>query len=248
MRIAGLQKSSLVDWPGRIAAVLFTPGCNMNCFYCHNRSLIGENAELSILSRDEVFTFLRRRRGLLDGVVVSGGEPTLQHDLCDCVTELRGLGYDVKLDTNGTRPAVLETLLRKRLVDYVAMDVKASATKYDNVCGVPVDQGSVNRSIRLLLDSDIDHEFRTTLAPQLTCEDIVDISCRVRGANRYVLQECRPVKGQKEFVPFRHDESWLAEVLEAINDTVQRIELRGFESPTPVPPDPVKRGAASQAA
>ena len=143
MRIAGLERCSLIDYPGKMAAVVFTPGCNLDCFYCHNRTLLAPSATFNAIPFPDVLDWLRKRQGLLDAVVISGGEPTLQADLDDFVREVRAMDYAVKLDTNGTRPAVLAFLIDEGLLDYIAMDIKAPPDKYESICGVPVDHNAI---------------------------------------------------------------------------------------------------------
>lgn len=193
MNIAGVQKNSMVDYPGKLAAVVFTQGCNMNCGYCHNRCLIGNRATESLIDEEDVLAFLNKRRGLLDAVVVSGGEPTLQRDLGCFIQRVKAMGYSVKLDTNGTNPQLLEKLLQDKLLDYVAMDVKAPFCKYKQVCCSPVNTGNLERSIDILQSSDIDYEFRTTYTPELDQHDLLDIARSIKGAKRYVLQQYREV-------------------------------------------------------
>ncbi len=191
MRIAGLQKCSFVDYPGKLAAVIFTPGCNLDCFYCHNRRLL-EGAARERIDPDDVLAFLAERQGLLDGLVVSGGEPTLQRGLADFLRRVRELsGYAVKLDTNGTNPARLRKLVDAGLVDFVAMDVKAPLDRYEEVSGRAVDTRAIAASIDLLLGGPVAYEFRTTLAPPLSVEDVIRIAVRIRGARSYAVQQYR---------------------------------------------------------
>lgn len=194
MKISGLQKNSFVDYPGKISAVIFTPGCNMDCFYCHNRILLDSNCE-KLISCEDVLTFLENRKGFLDGVVVSGGEPTLQKGLLSFLTYVKGLGYPIKLDTNGTNPEVVKSCLDKGLVDYIAMDFKAPLHKYKDICRTDVELGNIVKSIDLIINSGINYEFRTTLAPGLNADDIVEIAEQIRGAKLYVLQRCRNEEG-----------------------------------------------------
>lgn len=193
MRIGGIQKCSLIDFPGKVSAVLFTQGCPWRCHYCHNARLVfPERFDPPILEK-EVFSFLRRRREQLDGVVVSGGEPTLQPDLPEFIREIKEMGFAVKLDTNGFRPDVVEKVIRLELVDYIAMDVKAPLDSYETVVGARVDTGKIKRSISIIINSGIDHEFRTTAVPGLhTIEDLRAIGELVTGAKRYILQEFIP--------------------------------------------------------
>ncbi len=233
MKIGGLDKTSLVDWPGMIAATVFTAGCNLDCFFCHNRALIKRDGQPAALDPDEVLTWLGERVGFLDGVVISGGEPTLQPGLTDFVRRVRDLGYRVKLDTNGTLPDIVRDLVHQELVDYIAMDVKAPMEKYEHVCGVPVDHGTINATIDLLLQGRVDYEFRTTCVPQLTEDDMVAISRRIAGARRYVLQQYQPehTSGAKKQNPSNetpHTPGWAARVIQKISSNVAAVYLRGF--------------------
>ncbi len=189
MKIAGLQHCSFSDYPGKLAAVVFTPGCNFDCFYCHNRSLLG--GPQATHDVDGVLATLRARRAMLDGVVVTGGEPTLQPDLGEFLARVRDMGYAVKLDTNGTAPETVGRLIARGLLDFVAMDLKAPLNGYERVACTRVDRQAVERSIDLLLAGFVDYEFRTTLAPPLTVEDVARMAIRIRGAAGYVLQQYR---------------------------------------------------------
>ena len=193
MRIGGIQKCSLIDFPGKVSAVLFTQGCPWRCPYCHNERLVFPDRFDPPILETEVFSFLRRRREQLDGVVVSGGEPTIQPDLIEFIREIKKMGFAVKLDTNGFRPDVLEKVIRLELLDYIAMDVKAPLDNYATVAGARVDTGKTRRSISIIINSGIDHEFRTTAVPGLhTIEDLRAIGELVTGAKRYILQEFIP--------------------------------------------------------
>ncbi len=194
MQIAGLQRCSMVDYPGKVAAVVFTPGCNMDCHYCHNRALLGRQS-VEQHGLDDVLDFLTRRRRMLDGVVVTGGEPTLQSGLARFLRQVRELGLAVKLDTNGTRPKVVKRLLAEGLVDFVAMDLKAPFARYGEICGVEVDAGELEETVDLVLNSGIDHEFRTTFSPLLTAGDVMQMAGIVQGARQMVLQQYRTPAG-----------------------------------------------------
>lgn len=174
MLIAGLVKSSLVDYPGLISCVLFTPGCNYNCFYCHNRSLIDGSHEL--LNLHEIHTFLAQRIGLLDGVVITGGEPTLQPDLPSYIMSLKRLGFKIKLDTNGSSPDIIKHLLETGSCDYYAVDFKAPPLRYHEVCGAYANPANVFRTISLLLQYKVDFEVRTTVLPQFSEADLIHMS------------------------------------------------------------------------
>lgn len=195
MELKGWVRTSLIDYPGHIACVLFSGGCNLRCPPCHNADLVLRPGELPSLPEEEVFSFLSRRAGRIDGVVLTGGEPTLQPDLLPFLRRLRALPLEIKLDTNGFRPDVLNDALEAGLVDYVAMDIKAPPEKYGLLAGRPgLDLAPLHASIALLRRSNLPHEFRTTVVPGLlTEEDIAAIARWIEGATRYVLQQFRPI-------------------------------------------------------
>ncbi len=187
MLIGGIQKMTLLDFPGRIACIVFTHGCNFRCPYCHNAPLVTHSPDT--VSEEEVLAYLKKRRGILDGVVVSGGEPTLQKDLIAFLGKVRELGYAIKLDTNGTNPAVLREAVERGLCDYVAMDIKNSREKYPVTCDCAVDMTAVEQSVSFLLSGAVEYEFRTTLTRELhTEEDMRSIGEWIRGAKKYYLQ------------------------------------------------------------
>ena len=194
MKIGGLQKISLIDYPGRISAIVFTQGCNFRCPYCHNPELVDPAQYGPILSEEEVISFLEKRRGKLDAVTVTGGEPTLQPDLDRFLQEIKGMGYLTKIDTNGSNPDVLERLIRGRLVDYLAMDVKGPLQKYERIANVKVKTAKIRKSIELIMASGIEHEFRTTVVrSQLDNEDLIATS-ELLKRGLYVLQSFVPAK------------------------------------------------------
>ena len=190
MYLCGLQKLSMVDYPGKLAATVFTGGCNLRCPFCHNALLVTRLAETPVLPEEDVLSFLQRRRGLLDGVVLSGGEPLLQPDAADFLRKVRGMGFAVKLDTNGCFPERLAAILEAGLVDYAAMDIKNCREKYPQTAGVPgFDTAAVEESVRLLARSGVDHEFRTTFVRELhTAADVEAMGRWLQGAPRYYLQ------------------------------------------------------------
>ena len=197
MRIAGLQKLTLLDFPGKTAATVFTPGCNFRCPFCHNADLVtgeagrdGAAADSSALSIDELFAFLGKRQGLLDGVCITGGEPLLQSGIDEFCTRVHELGFAVKLDTNGTFPERLRRIVESGLADRVAMDVKAAPENYARVTGVPgLDLGPVRESAAYLMSCGVDYEFRTTVcAPLHTPRDMEELGRWLKGARRYFLQ------------------------------------------------------------
>lgn len=182
MIIGGLQKTSLLDFPEKIAAIVFTMGCNFRCGYCHNPELINGEAKI-----EEVFEFLKTRQGKLDGVVITGGEPCLQKDLPEFIKQVKELGFAVKLDTNGSFPEMLEKVLPD--LDYVAMDIKAPLEKYSQIVNVDVDTSKILKSIEVLKNGGVDYEFRTTVVKsQLSFEDFEKIGQLIQGVPRYYLQ------------------------------------------------------------
>jgi len=190
MQIAHVLPTTLVDYPDRVAALVFTPGCSFRCPFCHNSELVLPEriAALPLIPENDLVYFLRERAGFLDAVVITGGEPTLQSSLSAVMQRVKRLGLLVKLDTNGSRPEVLEALLDERLLDYVAMDIKAPLERYRELCGTTVDLGAIRRSIDLIKTRAPDYEFRTTAAPTLTQDDIRAIAGLIDGAKRYILQ------------------------------------------------------------
>jgi len=190
MKIAHLLPMTLIDYPDRVAALVFTPGCPFRCPFCHNAELVlpEKTAALPLIPENDLFYFLRERAGFLDAVVITGGEPTLHDDVSRVIRRVKQLGLLVKLDTNGSRPEVLEALLDEGLLDYVAMDVKAPLERYSELCGTPVDREAIRRSIDLIIKRAPDYEFRTTAAPTITAADVRAIADLIGGAKRYILQ------------------------------------------------------------
>lgn len=189
MNISGIIKSSLIDFPGLVSCVLFVPGCNYSCFYCHNRSLI--DGSHILMTPQSVEEFLQKRADLLDAVVISGGEPTLQGNLIPFIRMIRSLGYQVKLDTNGSRPDAIKELLRLKLCDYYAVDYKAPAKEYSNICGKEANAQKVIETIKLLSESNAAFEVRTTVIPQLEKDDLIMMSKELPIVPRYVLNRYR---------------------------------------------------------
>lgn len=188
VQIGGIQKFSVVDYPGKTCASLFTIGCNMRCGYCHNPELVLPEQFVGAIPEQEILEFLVTRRGLLDGVAISGGEPTMQVDLPEFIERIKEMGFLVKLDTNGTDPEMLRKLLDDGLVDFVAMDIKGPLDKYQQIAARPVNVGAIQQSIELV-KTRVEHEFRTTIVRgQLEPEDFEAIGQLVDGANRYALQ------------------------------------------------------------
>ena len=191
MRICGLQKLAMVDFPGKLAATVFTGGCNLRCPFCHNALLVTRLAESPSLSEEDILSFLDSRKNLLDGMVLSGGEPLMQPGCTDFLQKVRDLGLSIKVDTNGCYPEVLRDILNRGLVDYVAMDIKNRREKYAETVGIPnFDLSPIEESIQILKTSGVDYEFRTTVVQELhTADDIRAIAQWVQGAPTYALQK-----------------------------------------------------------
>lgn len=185
MNLSGIIKSSLIDFPGLVSCVLFVPGCNYSCFYCHNRSLI--DGSHILMTPQSVKDFLEKRAGLLDGVVISGGEPTLQEGLIPFIQMVRELGYKVKLDTNGSRPEIIRALIKWKLCDYYAVDYKAPSDQYPEICGNGANAMKVIETIKLLNESGVPFEVRTTVFPQLREDDLLKMLKEIPVVPRYVL-------------------------------------------------------------
>ncbi len=195
MQIKGFVDTTFLDWDGKVAATVFTPGCNFRCPFCHNHGLVLNPEKYEDVEEREVLDFLIEHKDFIDGVCVTGGEPTLQKGLVEFCQKIKRLGLGVKLDTNGTNPEVLRELLELGLVDYVAMDIKAPLDEesYSRACGVPCNVDEIKKSIQLIMSSGIDYEFRTTVVPSLHAKgDISRISADIKGAKLYVLQKFQP--------------------------------------------------------
>ncbi len=221
MNIAGLQKSSLLDYPSKIAAVIFTLGCNFRCPYCHNPNLITAVSSKKLIDETAVFDFLYSRKGKLDAVVISGGEPTLQSDLICIFEKIKNLGFLTKLDTNGTNPDILQKLINQKLVDYVAMDIKAPIEKYDKVVGRDVDLGAVKKSVEIIKNSGLNYEFRTTVVRSLlSIKDFEDIAEFICGAKNYYLQKF--VSSVTLDANFSSEKTYTDEEFEKIKNILQK--------------------------
>ncbi|MGO9307415.1 MAG: anaerobic ribonucleoside-triphosphate reductase activating protein [Spirochaetia bacterium] len=220
MVIGGLQRFSLSDFPGMISAIVFTRGCSFRCAYCHNPELVDPSRYAEEFPLNEVRDFLRSRRGWLQGVVVSGGEPTLHADLPEFLRELKHMDFAVKLDTNGTKPLMIQRLVAERLVDFIAMDIKAPLASYEHRVNAAVDTSAILRSIELIIASGLPHEFRTTCLDTLpSTDDFLSIAQLVKGCDQYVLQ---PFRGGKVLDPSMAagqppDESRLARIAETLS-------------------------------
>ena len=188
MRIGGMQKLSLLDFPEVVSCIVFTKGCNFRCPFCHNASLVkGSDEEIS---QEEVLSFLKKRQGLLDGVVITGGEPLLNPDIIGFLSEIKDMGYKIKLDTNGSNPKLLKEIVSKGLADYIAMDIKNSPEEYISATGVDKFSGETGESKDFLLEGKIPYEFRTTVVKGIhTKESILSLAKWIEGAEKYYLQQ-----------------------------------------------------------
>lgn len=231
MKIYGLNKTTLLDYPGLVAATLFTGSCNFRCPFCHNGDLVLTPQVFPEISTEEIFSFLKKRKGILSGVCITGGEPTLQRDLPDFIVKIRELGYLIKLDTNGYRPDILHVLMEHRLLDYVAMDIKASPANYHIACGIPSpDLHLIEESAALLIKGSIPYEFRTTVVKGIhTEEDFLEIRRWLAGSSPYFLQSYKESDGviSKKYSAFTKEE--LEHFQTVLNVTMPNVSIRGVE-------------------
>lgn len=195
MIIGGLQKLSLIDYPGHSSAVIFTLGCNFRCGYCHDAELVLPELYPTSMPIEDIYSFLKKRQGKLDAVVVCGGEPTVHDDLPEFMHSIKQLGFLVKLDSNGSRPDMLAKIIANKDVDFIAMDIKGPLQKYSTIMMRPVDTEAITKSIKIILESGLQHEFRTTIVKELlTIDDFDEIGQMVQGADRFALQKFIPGK------------------------------------------------------
>jgi len=195
MKIGGLQKVSLTDYPGKISAIVFTQGCNFRCPYCHNPELVDPELYQECLPEEEFFSYLEKRKGKIEAVTITGGEPTIQNDLIPFIMRVKAMERLIKIDTNGSKPEVLEELIRRNLVDYLAMDIKAPLEKYAAITRTPVNGKAIRQSIMLIMNSGIDYEFRTTVVKsQIKEADILAMGRLIKNASLYSLQRYVPTK------------------------------------------------------
>lgn len=229
IKISGIQKLTLLDYPEHMACTLFVPGCNFRCPFCHNSELLGDSPEF--YDEREIMDFLKKRSGVLEGVCVTGGEPTLYTDLERFLGEIKALGYLVKLDTNGYKPEKIQALLDAGLVDYIAMDVKNSPERYAETVGLDpykLDMSAIERSIEIIMSSGTDYEFRTTVATELFDEkSIAQTAQMIRGAKRYFLQAfvMRDTVPSKTLTPPK--QAMLSRYLEIVREFVPNAKIRG---------------------
>ncbi|MBO6134891.1 MAG: anaerobic ribonucleoside-triphosphate reductase activating protein [Lachnospiraceae bacterium] len=251
MRISGLQKVTLLDYPGHIACTIFFGGCNLRCPFCHNMELVEHPEHFPEIKREEVIDFLKERKGKLNGVAITGGEPLLNTDIGELLHEIKALGYPIKLDTNGFFPDMIEKLIDEKLVDMFAMDIKAGFSNYSIVAGITTQpcesctterrgehcepgaiseklQDSINKSISLLINKALDYEFRTTCVKGLHSEkDFYEIRDMIKGAKAYFLQDYKAAPGMESlpYKPFTREE--LESFSFIVKDAVVSVNIRG---------------------
>jgi pyruvate formate lyase activating enzyme len=229
MKIGGLQKTSLLDYPGILSAIIWTAGCNFRCPFCYNKQLVLGKTE--IISEETILSFLEKRRDVLEGLSISGGEPLLQEDIVDFTEKVKKLDYLIKIDTNGAFPEKLKELIDKKLVDYVSMDVKAPKEKYDQLAGVKIDISKIEQSIDLIKNEAPDYEFKTTAVPgMLDKKDIVEIAKWLEGSKQFYLQQFKsdsPLVSSKlnDIAPYSKEE--LNEIVREIKPFFKNCSLRG---------------------
>ena len=231
MKVTGIQKLTLLDYPGVVACTVFTAGCNFRCPFCHNAMLVlPEQIDDECLTDDEVFGFLKKRRGGLDGVAVTGGEPLLHADMPEFLARVKELGYKIKLDTNGSNPELLSEIVKNKLVDRVAMDIKNAPEEYARTIGLKsFDIAPVERSKEMLLRGDIDYEFRTTVVKGIhTKESLIGAAKWIEGAKEYYLQQFKD--SGNLILPdglSAYDEKQMHALADAVRDYVPTVEVRG---------------------
>ena len=230
VEIKGFMKTSMLDYPGKLSACIFLSRCNFHCPYCHNVELVMDDPRLTPFENEKVFGYLQNKKDWIDGVVISGGEPTLHKDLPILCKELKDMGFSVKLDTNGTNPEMLKELIEKKLVDYVAIDIKSCKDKYEKATSVNADVTAVGKSIKILIKSTVDYEFRTTVLPGIVeIEDMEKIGEWINGAKKYYIQQFVPIKTLN--ASFMDKQPYTHDILHKMKDTVSKYvevcEIRG---------------------
>lgn len=223
MKIAGFIKNSFLDYPAQISSVIFTAGCNYHCHYCHNSQLINFKCENPVCE-SEIFEFLQSRKGMIDAVVISGGEPTCHKDLPELICKIKDMDFLIKLDTNGTNFEMLKQLIENKQIDYVAMDIKAPLNKYEMIVGKDADE-NVEKSINLLINSKIKYEFRTTFSNKLNKEDLIEIAKCVKGAKVIYFQKCNLKNAEQYANDFEKD---MDEIKSEVEKYVNKCIFRGF--------------------
>jgi len=231
MQIYGFQKTTLLDYPKHLASTIFLGGCNMRCPFCHNSSLVLHPTSVPTISAEEVLTYLAKRKGILEGVCITGGEPTIHPDVFELILKIKELGLKVKLDTNGSNPSVLKSLVENHLIDYVAMDIKNSKENYDLSIGINhYNINKINESIHYLLSSPIDYEFRTTIVKEHhTEEDMLSIGQWIKGAKAYYLQSYKDSGDVLSPGLSSHTKDTLLHFVKLLTPYVPNVQLRGVD-------------------
>lgn len=230
MQIHGFNKTTLLDYPGLVAATIFTGGCNLRCPFCQNADLVLNPSSQPVISEDEVLAHLSKRKGITKGVCITGGEPTLQKDLPQFISKLKELGMLVKLDSNGFKPEVIERLINDKLIDYIAMDIKSSPSGYSEAAGIDINIENILKSINLIKNSNIDYEFRTTVVRELhdrkCMEEIAEL---IGGAKRYFLQGYEDSERviKPGFSSYSRNE--LEQFIPIFEGKVREVSIRGVE-------------------
>jgi len=220
MIIGGFHKFSLIDYPGKICAIVFTCGCNFRCPYCHNPELVEPGENQPALDEKKILTFLEKRKGMLDAVTVTGGEPLLQPDLNSFLLEIKRMGYKIKLDTNGSFPSILEKILKTQSIDFIAMDIKTAPDKYEHVVKRKIEKEKILNSIRLIMESGLDYEFRTTIVKSLIeKDDFYEIGRSIKNSRSYVLQKF--VQSKTLDNQFLHIDNYSEQELENIKNIME---------------------------
>lgn len=224
MKIAGFVKNSFVDYPNNICSVVFTFGCPLSCYYCHNKHLLDIN---NFVDESIVLNYINKRKNLLDAVTISGGEPTIQPDLKDFITKIKNTGLKVKLDTCGVNPDIVKSLIDSNLIDYVAMDLKCSLDQYKDICNIDVDVSKIKQTITILKESNIDYEFRTTLVPEINDTKFKEMIELIKGSKNFYIQKCNCDKFDQTMVK---NLAMNAEIfLKIAKVYVNHASLRGFD-------------------
>ncbi len=229
MKIGGWQKISLIDYPGKISTIVFTQGCSFACGYCHNPELVIPEQFGSLIKQKDFFDYLKKRQGKLDAVVITGGDPILQPDLLDFMNKIKKLNYLIKLDTTGIKPDLIKAMIKQKLVDYIAMDIKAPLDKYHTVTNRQINTNLIKKSIDLLINSQLDYEFRTTIVKnQLSLHDFEKIALLIKGAKKYFLQKFVSSKtiDPKFMEKTTYDQNTLDLICEIMSASVQECHIR----------------------
>jgi pyruvate formate lyase activating enzyme len=228
MKIKNVEKSSTVDYPPYISAVVFLSGCNFRCPFCYNKELVDENSNLPDIPMDEFIEWLKTRHGKLDAVVITGGEPTIHgQKLVDFCSIIKSLGFKIKLDTNGSNPELVKFLINEGFIDYIAMDIKSDAMHYDKACGIKVSMYDILQSINIIMSSGLPYEFRTTIVPGLHDDNTIKgIASMIKGSPKYAIQQFKPINtldpeyikivpfSESEMEKFKKDFEYLTGIME----------------------------------